>query len=387
MGLDESQITRALAGVVDPEIGLHLGAAGMLRSVKVKKDRALVTLMVPVEAWPQSALLSARVVEAVQSVAPDAEVEVTTTVMNDDERMALRARLRREMGSSETGDPDSHGHSHGHGHGGDEVMPAFLDAHSPTRVIGVASGKGGVGKSSVTVNLAVALARAGKRVGVLDADVYGFSVPKMLGVDHDPVILGDTVLPASAHGVKVLSMGFFLDDDQPVIWRGPMLHKALTQFLTDAYWGAPDVLLVDLPPGTGDVTLSMAQMIPKTEMLVVTTPQPSAERVAQRAAYAARKLKLSVRGVIENMSWFTGDDAKRYELFGAGGGQTLADVLGVALLGQLPLVPALRDGADRGVPVAISDPEGEAALAFEALARRVIEMGPARIYRPELKVR
>ena len=184
----------------------------------------------------------------------------------------------------------------------------------------MSSGKGGVGKSTVTVNLAVALARAGHSVGLLDADVYGFSVPKMLGTDHDPIILGDVVIPTSKHGVKCLSMGFFVPDDQPVIWRGPMLHKAIEQFLSDAYWGQPDFVLVDMPPGTGDVALTLAQVMPKAEIIVVTTPQPAAQRVAQRSAFAARRLKLSVRGVVENMSWFTGDDGTRYELFGAGGG-------------------------------------------------------------------
>ena len=195
---------------------------------------------------------------------------------------------------------------------------------SRTRVIGISSGKGGVGKSSVTVNLAVALAQQGHDVGILDADVYGFSVPKMLGVRNDPLIIDDLVIPPTVHGVRCLSMGFFVPDEQPVIWRGPMLHKALEQFLVDAYWGEPDFLLVDMPPGTGDVTLSLGQYLTKTEVFVVTTPQAAAQRVAQRSAYAARKLKLAVRGVIENMSWFTGDDGTRYELFGAGGGQALA---------------------------------------------------------------
>ncbi len=236
-------------------------------------------------------------------------------------------------------------------------MPLFLGPDSSTRVIGVSSGKGGVGKSTVTVNLAIALAQAGHSVGLLDADVYGFSVPKMLGTDHDPVILGDIVIPTSAHGVRCLSMGYFVPDDQPVIWRGPMLHKAIQQFLTDAYWGEPDFVLIDMPPGTGDVALTLAEVMPRAEIVVVTTPQPAAQRVAQRSAFAARRLKLSVRGVIENMSWFTGDDGKRYELFGAGGGATLATDLGVPLLGQVPLVNAVRLGGDEGHPVTAVDPD------------------------------
>jgi ATP-binding protein involved in chromosome partitioning len=258
---------------------------------------------------------------------------------------------------------------------------------SHTRVIGVSSGKGGVGKSSVTVNLAVALAARGHEVGLLDADVYGFSVPKMLGVRRGPVAIDDLLVPPVVHDVRCLSMGFFVPDAQPVIWRGPMLHKALEQFLVDAYWGEPDYLLVDMPPGTGDVALSLGQYLPRTEILVVTTPQPAAERVAQRSAYAAKKLKLAVRGVIENMSWFTGDDGVRYELFGAGGGQTLADDLEVPLLGQVPLMPAVREGGDTGVPVRVADPESEGAAAFDALATRLEDLGPARIYRRELTVR
>jgi ATP-binding protein involved in chromosome partitioning len=263
----------------------------------------------------------------------------------------------------------------------------FHEKSSKTRVIGISSGKGGVGKSSVTVNLAISLARAGHDVAILDADVYGFSVPKMLGTDHDPIILGDVVIPTSAHGVKCLSMGYFVPDDQPVIWRGPMLHKAIQQFLTDAYWGQPDFLLVDMPPGTGDVALTLADVMPRAEIIVVTTPQPAAQRVAQRSAFAARRLKLSVRGVVENMSWFTGDDGTRYEIFGAGGGDTLAADLGIPLLGKVPLVPAVRQGADEGRPVVAVDPQSETAQALIAIAERLAALGPARVYRKELSLR
>jgi ATP-binding protein involved in chromosome partitioning len=282
-------------------------------------------------------------------------------------------------------EPD-HDHA-GHGHAHAEPMPAFLAPDASTRVIGVSSGKGGVGKSTVTVNLAIALAQAGHSVGLLDADVYGFSVPKMLGTDHDPVILGDIVIPTSAHGVRCLSMGYFVPDDQPVIWRGPMLHKAIQQFLTDAYWGEPDFVLIDMPPGTGDVALTLAEVMPRAEIVVVTTPQPAAQRVAQRSAFAARRLKLSVRGVIENMSWFTGDDGTRYELFGAGGGATLASDLGVPLLGQVPLVNAVRLGGDEGRPVTAVEPASETAQAFRSIAEKLAALGPARVYRRELTLR
>ena len=210
-----------------------------------------------------------------------------------------------------------------------------------------------MGKSSVTTNLAVALAQRGHSVAVVDADVWGFSIPRMLGVDRPPVVIDEMLVPPESHGVRCISMGFFAEEDQPVIWRGPMLHKALEQFLTDVYWDEPDFLVIDLPPGTGDIALSLAQFLPRGEVYVVTTPQPAAQRVAQRAAFMAQKVHLEVKGIIENMSWFTGDDGTRYELFGAGGGQDLADRLEVPLLGQVPLVPALREGGDAGRPIVV----------------------------------
>jgi ATP-binding protein involved in chromosome partitioning len=386
MAADQAQLEAAVGAVVEPELELPLAELGMVRSVRTRRHRATVELALPLGDWPAGDELVRRVRAAVraQRGVDDATVEVT--VMGDEARAALRARLRAGAVGDGPEPEAAHAHAHDHGAGG-APTPAFLQPGSRTRVIGVASGKGGVGKSSVTVNLAVAMARAGHRVGVLDADVYGFSVPGMLGADRDPVVLGDLVIPTAAHGVRCLSMGFFVPDEQPVIWRGPMLHKAIEQFLTDAYWGEPDFLLVDTPPGTGDVTLSLAQVMPRAEMVVVTTPQPAAQRVAQRSAFAARRLKLAVRGVIENMSWFTGDDGTRYELFGSGGGQALAHDLGVPLLGRLPLVPAVRLGGDGGVPVVVSDPEGEVGVAFAELAGRIASLGPARVYRRELTLR
>jgi ATP-binding protein involved in chromosome partitioning len=210
----------------------------------------------------------------------------------------------------------------------------------------------------------------------------------MLGVEHPPAVIDSMLVPPTgAGGVRCISMGFFAKEDQPVIWRGPMLHKALEQFLTDVFWDEPDFLLVDLPPGTGDISLSLAQFRPRAEVYVVTTPQPAAQRVAQRAGFMAQKVNLTVKGVIENMSWFTGDDAKRYELFGAGGGDELAERLGVPLLGQVPLVSALREGGDSGRPIMVTDPDGEAAQAFGRIAERIeVELAPTRRYRKELKL-
>jgi ATP-binding protein involved in chromosome partitioning len=251
----------------------------------------------------------------------------------------------------------------------------------------IASGKGGVGKSSVTTNLAVALVQQGHSVGVIDADVYGFSIPRMLGTDREPVVIDQMLLPPERWGVRCISMGYFVPEGQAVIWRGPMLHKALEQFLTDVFWDDPDFLLVDMPPGTGDIALSLSQYLPRAEVLVVTTPQPAAQKVARLSAAMAEKVHLPVRGVIENMSWFTGDDGRRYELFGSGGGQELADELGVPLLAQLPLVPALREGGDVGRPITAVDPESEAAQCFVRMAERVaVELAPRKVFSPQLRI-
>jgi ATP-binding protein involved in chromosome partitioning len=314
-----------------------------------------------------------RVSGAVRALDGVATVDLDFTVMTDDEREGVRRMLQGDPAST-AGSQPAHGHAEG------RAIP-FADPSSKTRVLLVASGKGGVGKSSVTTNLSVALARRGRRVSVVDADVWGFSIPRMLGVDRPPVIIDEMLVPPEANGVNCISMGFFAEEDQPVIWRGPMLHKALEQFLTDVFWDEPDFLVVDLPPGTGDISISLAGFLPRAEVYVVTTPQPAAQRVAQRAAFMAQKVNLEVRGVIENMSWFTGDDGKRYDIFGAGGGQDLADRLEVPLVGQVPLVRALRAGGDAGRPIVVEDPEGEAAAVFHDMAAMVDdELAPTRVY-------
>jgi len=254
-------------------------------------------------------------------------------------------------------------------------------------VLLIASGKGGVGKSSVSTNLAISLANRGKSVALVDADVWGFSIPRMLGIQYPPQVIDSMLIPPEAHGVRCISMGFFASEDQAVIWRGPMLHKALEQFLTDVFWDDPDYLVVDLPPGTGDISISIAQFLPRAEVLIVTTPQLAAQRVAQRAAAMAEKVNLQVRGVIENMSWFLGDDGKRYQIFGAGGGRELAERLEVPLIGQIPLLEDLREGSDTGRPVAAVDPDGEAGRVFAAIATEIdVELAPKRRYNAALKL-
>jgi ATP-binding protein involved in chromosome partitioning len=395
----DNPLEEAVRGVFDPGLFDSIGDLGLLRSVKTRRGRTEVVVAVPAAGHPAPRELAAEVEKAV-AAAGGAPSALELVNMTEAEEAELHARLR-ELGSGpsahraggEAAGPHGHdgaGHgAGGNGHGAEGPTPRpnpFADKASHTRVIAISSGKGGVGKSTVTVNLAVALARRGASVAILDADVYGFSVPSMLGIDRPPSVVGDLLIPPVAHGVRCISMGFFVNEDQAVMWRGPMLHKALEQFLLDVHWGRPDFLVLDLPPGTGDVAMSIAQFVPRAEVLVVTTPQVAAERVAQRAAVLARQLRLPVRGVIENQSWFTGDDGKRYELFGHGGGETLAKSLGVALLGQIPFLPALRQAGDAGVPVAAFDPEGEAGRAFASLAERVVALGPGRVYRSELSI-
>jgi ATP-binding protein involved in chromosome partitioning len=377
MPLTDADVIDALRPVNDPELHQSIVDLDMVRGVAIDGGNVRVTIALTVAGCPLRAEITKRVTDAVAPLDGVTGVEVDLTVMTDEQRAALTQKLHGGNG---------HTHDHGHGHGHAPAALPFAEG-SRTRVLGISSGKGGVGKSSVTVNLAVALAQRGHDVAILDADVYGFSVPRMLGIDRTPTLIDQLIVPPDAHGVRCISMGFFAGEDQPVIWRGPMLHKALEQFLTDVHWGDPDFLLIDMPPGTGDVALSMAQFLPRAEVFVVTTPQAAAQRVAQRSALMAEKVRLSVVGVIENMSWFTGDDGKRYELFGAGGGADLAERLGVPLVGQVPLVPLLREGGDEGRPITAVDPDGEAASAFRAIAERVaVELAPKRIYRRELTI-
>jgi ATP-binding protein involved in chromosome partitioning len=375
----DADVLDALRPVEDPELHRSIVDLGMVRGVAIDGPVVAVRIALTVAGCPLRNEIQRRIDEAVTALPGIDRVDLDFTVMTDDERAELRQRLH--------GDPAATAGTHqGHGHAEGRAIP-FADPDNRTRVLLVASGKGGVGKSSLTANLGIALARRGHKVAVVDADVWGFSIPKMLGVEHNPVVIDQMLVPPEVHGVRCISMGFFVDEDQPVIWRGPMLHKALEQFLTDVYWDDPDYLIVDLPPGTGDIALSLAQFLPRSEVFVVTTPQAAAQRVAQRVAFMAEKVNLQVRGVIENMSWFTGDDGTRYELFGAGGGAELAERIEVPLLGQVPLTPALREGSDVGRPIVAVDPESEAARAIAGIAERIdVELAPTRVYSSGLKL-
>jgi ATP-binding protein involved in chromosome partitioning len=374
----EADVVDALRPVQDPELRRSIVDLEMVRTIRVTGSHVDVQIALTVPGCPLKAEISGSVSAAVATLGGIDTVGVDFTVMTDEERETLRLGLHGDPAASAGTNP-AHGHAEG------RAIP-FAEANSSTRVLLIASGKGGVGKSSVTTNLAVALSARGRDVAVVDADVWGFSIPRMLGVSRPPTVIDDMLIPPEAHGVRCISMGFFADEDQPVIWRGPMLHKALEQFLTDVYWDEPDYLLVDLPPGTGDISISLAGFLPTAEMYVVTTPQPVAQRVAQRAAFMAEKVHLKVHGVIENMSWFTGDDGTTYELFGAGGGAELAELLEVPLIAQVPFVPSLREGADTGLPVAV-DASTEIGAVFAEMARVVdVDLRPTKRRHRELRI-
>ncbi|MDQ6895853.1 MAG: Mrp/NBP35 family ATP-binding protein [Actinomycetota bacterium] len=345
----------ALSRVNDPEIRKPITELGMVKSVEVDDDgRASVAIFLTVAGCPMKDTLTKDTTAALLGVEGIRDVVVTLDVMSDEQRATLRTQLRGGQAERE--------------------IP-FARPGSLTRVYAVASGKGGVGKSSVTVNLAAVMAQQGLRVGVVDADVYGFSVPRMLGVEQRPTQVDDMILPPLAHDVKVISIGMFVPNNQPVVWRGPMLHRALQQFLGDVFWGDLDVLLLDLPPGTGDIAISTAQLIPNAEILVVTTPQQAAAEVAERAGAIALQTHQRVVGVVENMSWLELPDGSRQEIFGSGGGQAVAESLTrsigatVPLLGQIPLDTRLREGGDHGIPVVLGEPDSPAAVALRGIAR------------------
>jgi ATP-binding protein involved in chromosome partitioning len=353
-------VLAAAGSVVEPELGRPLAECGMVQGVVVRPGRVDVSLALAVAGHPQGERIRQEVSAAVGALGFD-EVVVDLTAMNDRDRTRLRRHLQGER-------PDS------------------ATVFGSTRIFAVASGKGGVGKSSIAANLAVAMARRGRRVALMDADVWGFSIPRMMGVSRGPIIIDGLLVPLVAYGVRVMSVGLLTEESAPVIWRGPMLHKMLEQFVSDVFWDRPEVLVVDMPPGTGDISLSMSRLLPDAAVVVVTTPQPAAQRVAQRAAYMARQVNMRVVGVVENMSWFTSNDGERHELFGAGGGQLLAQDLDVPLLGQIALVPALREGADRGEPMVVREPDSEVARAIDAVAGRLLDLAPARIRSPQLRI-
>jgi ATP-binding protein involved in chromosome partitioning len=352
------QVTAALASVRDPEIRRPITELNMVKDVRVDPDGAVtVGVYLTVAGCPLRDTITRDVTAAVAPLDGVTTVRVDLDVMSAEQRRTLQEQLR--------------------GPGRVENEIPFAKPGSLTRVYAVASGKGGVGKSSLTVNLAVALANRGRSVGVVDADIYGHSVPRMLGVTGRPTQVEQMILPPQASGVRVISIGMFTPGNTPVVWRGPMLHRALQQFLADVYWGDLDVLLLDLPPGTGDIAISVAQLVPSAELLVVTTPQLAAQEVAERAGAIALQTHQQIVGVVENMSWWEQPDGSRVELFGSGGGAAVAQSLStltgtsVPLLGQVPIDQRLREGGDAGVPIVASAPDSPAAVALGEVADKL----------------
>jgi ATP-binding protein involved in chromosome partitioning len=347
-------IKKALEVVIDPELHRSIVELDMVRSIDASENGVVnVTVSLTTPGCPIKGHFQTAVAEAVVALEGVTHCNVYFDVLDDTQKAALRQKLGR--GSLPEG-----------------------SLAQVKNVLCIGSGKGGVGKSTLTANLAAALVGEGKRVGVLDADVWGYSIPRMygLGSTRPPVSAERKIIPLDAHGVKVMSIGFFVEEDAAVVWRGPMLHKALTQFLQDVDWGELDYLLIDLPPGTGDVSMTLAQLLPQAQFLIVTTPQQTAQKVARRAAQMADKVSLEIGGVIENMSGFTTPSGERFAIFGEGGGKELADELDVPLLGRVPLTMPLREHADSGVPLLIADPEDPASQAIHQVARGLIAMAP-----------
>ncbi|HEU0193119.1 MAG TPA: P-loop NTPase [Gaiellales bacterium] len=346
--ISEQAVREALVGVIDPEIRRSVVELDMVRAVTVADPLVEVTIALTVPGCPMKADLERQVRERVGSVDEVGEVRVSFDVMTPEQRASLRGRLQ---GTAAEG----------------EQKPIAL--RPTTRVLALASGKGGVGKSTLAVNLAAALAAGGAEVGVVDADIYGYSIPRMLGIDRRPVVVDGMIVPPVAHDLRVISIGFFTQADAAVVWRGPMLHRALEQFLTDVHWGDLDYLVVDMPPGTGDVSISLGQLLPEPDLVLVTTPQPAAQSVARRAAEMAGKTGMRVAGVVENMSYLVCPCCgERSHPFGSDGGRALAADLGVPLLGQIPLDEPLRVAADDGRPLVLTDPDAASARAIGELA-------------------
>jgi ATP-binding protein involved in chromosome partitioning len=353
----EQQVTEALRAVIDPELRQNIVELGMVRSIAIEGTRVDVVVSLTTPGCPIKSHFEEAVASNVGALDGVEAVGVGFDVLSDAEKSNLQQKLGRPGG-----------------------LPAGALAQVKN-VICVASGKGGVGKSTMTANLAAALQAEGKKAGALDADVYGYSIPRMLGVNSRPEVNGERkIIPlVSPSGVKVMSIGFFVEENAAVVWRGPMLHKAIQQFLEDVEWGELDYLLLDLPPGTGDVSMTLSQLLPQARFLVVTTPQPAAQSVAARAAEMAGKVDLEVLGVIENMSGFTTPDGQRFTIFGEGGGQTLADQLDVPLLGKIPLQEELREHADSGDPLVVAEPQATASVAIREAARGIIAATPVEL--------
>jgi len=350
-GASRDLIMQALERVIDPELRRPVTELDMVRDVEIDGGDVRVTIALTIAGCPLRDSFEQQVADVMREVPGVERVALAFDVMTPEERQALTTKLR----------------------GGTQERSKGLSLDMTTRVLAICSGKGGVGKSTLSANLAVALAQRGKQVGILDADVYGHSIPHVLGIRQKPVLVDKMIVPPVKHDLKLMSIGFFLDDNQPVMWRGPMLHRALEQFLSDVHWGQLDVLVVDMPPGTGDVAISLGQLLPRAETIVVTTPQPAAQEVASRAGVMAQKTGMRLIGVIENMS---GD------VFGSGGGERLAEELGVPVLGRVPLDPLLRECGDAGEPLMVAAPDSSSAEELRGIAASLAALERGTIVKP-----
>ena len=347
MSASRDDVLQALEKVIDPELRRSVVELDMVRGISIDGGAVAVTIALTVPGCPLRASFQEQVDRELLPLPGVERVSLSFDVMTPEEKAALTARLRNGVTERTKG----------------------VSVDAKTRVVAVASGKGGVGKSSLTVNLAAALSTLGQRVGVLDADIYGYSIPRMLGVSQRPIAVDQMIVPPVRGDIKVMSIGFFLDDNAPVMWRGPMLHRALEQFLSDVHWGELDWMIVDMPPGTGDVSISLGQLLPRAEVVVVTTPQRAAQEVAVRAAEMARKTNMRLIGVVENMSYLVGSGE---QVFGSGGGEELALAIDAPLLGKVPLDPRLREASDAGDPILFADPEAESARAILRVAEAIL---------------
>jgi ATP-binding protein involved in chromosome partitioning len=352
MPVSRDHVLKALEAVIDPELGRSVVELDMIREARIDGGTVAVTISLTVPGCPLRASFQEQVDRALLPLEGVERIELSFDVMTPEQKAALTTKLRGGVASRTPG----------------------ISVDAKTRVIALASGKGGVGKSSLTANLAVAFSRLGHKTGVLDADIYGYSIPHMLGIHQRPIAVDQMIVPPVRGELKVMSIGFFLDENSPVMWRGPMLHKALEQFLSDVHWGDLDMLVVDMPPGTGDVAISLGQLLPRAEALIVTTPHRAAQQVAVRAAQMCQKTNMRLLGAVENMSYLARPDGSREELFGSGGGDALASEIGAPLLGQIPFDPKLGAYADEGQAIVDVEPDSEVALAIVGLAETIAEM-------------
>lgn len=355
LNLNKEKILQQLTKVLDPELQISIVELGMVKEITfLNKTEITVTIALTIPNCPLRNTIKENVTNCLKNFKQITKININLTTMTPTERKTLQTKLQKNH-------------------------KTISEIFAETNIYAIASGKGGVGKSTITVNLAAALTKNGKKVGIIDADIHGFSIPNMLNITTPPTRIENMILPAQKYGIKVISMGMFTKNNEPIMWRGPILHRALEQFLQEVYFGQLDILLLDLPPGTGDIAISIAQLLPQAKLLLITTPQTTASEVAQRAGAVVLKTKQTIFGVIENMSWLTLENGQKLEIFGTGGGEKLTNNLNkqlapqkISLLGKIPLETQLRIGADEGKPLILSNPENPSAKILQNIANKLL---------------